>query len=115
MKYLSAVIVFITMLMCSSLAYAGNVIHTVEVKNKQCVYVQELYRVDRGETLDAITDVYIKKNTYGKREHKEFKQGIIEVNQWLLIKCLEEGDVLDIRYWRKYKQGENPYSLEVHF
>ena len=102
MKYISAVIVFVVMLFCSQIVHAGEVIYSHEKYNKEAIYVQERYKVGKNETLDTITDEYIKKNTYGKREHKEFKQSIIEMNQWLLIKHLEEGDVLDIRYWRKY-------------
>ena len=102
MKYIGAIVIFVTLLFCANISYAGEVIYSHEQYNKEAIYVQESYKVGKDETLDTITDEYIKKNTYGKREHKEFKQGIIELNQWLLVKRLEEGDVLDIRYWRKY-------------
>lgn len=78
------VIVAIFLLGITKWVEAGKVVHKEELFRHPAVYVQEIYQVDKNETLDTITDKYMKKNTYGKREHKEFRQGIIELNQWLL-------------------------------
>ena len=67
-------------------------------------YVVETYTVQATDTLDSITDVYIVKNTYGEREHNEFKQGIIELNEFLWERkdCkLVVGEQLKIAYWKK--------------
>lgn len=63
----------------------------------------ETYLVQYGDTLDNITSEYMKKNTYGKRDFDEFKQGIIELNmdKYPRIRYGEiyAGERLEINYW----------------
>ena len=93
---------FITvMLFWVGLVSAGHTVKKEEAFIQNYVYVKEIYEVSKNETLDTITDKFIKKNTYGPREHREFRQGIIELNTWLLERELKAKDRLEIRYWRK--------------
>ena len=69
-------------------------------------YVVETYIVQASDTLDSITDLYMQKNTYGKREHNEFKSGIIELNESLWTREKDDfklcaGEQLKIAYWIK--------------
>ncbi len=64
-------------------------------------FVQATYTVQKGDTLESIARVYMAKNTYGKRELKEFEAGIKELNDWLLQRELRPGDELRINYWKK--------------
>jgi hypothetical protein len=43
----------------------------------------------------------VQKNTYGIRDIYEFKEGIRELNDWLLTRDVKKGDVLRINYWEK--------------
>ena len=63
--------------------------------------MQDKYTAENGDSLDSITIKYISKNTYGVREFKEFKSGIIELNPWLLEREVKPGDIIYINYWIK--------------
>ena len=39
------------------------------------------------------------KNTYGPRELKEFKSGIVQLNTWLLSRDVQAGDKVKVNYW----------------
>ncbi|BAL84999.1 hypothetical protein SELR_pSRC101920 (plasmid) [Selenomonas ruminantium subsp. lactilytica TAM6421] len=39
--------------------------------------------------------------TNGARDKTEFREGIRELNDWLLERELQTGDVLRINYWEK--------------
>lgn len=72
---------------------------------KGAVLVHETYIVRPGETLDEISHKYMKKNTYGPRDVREFREGIIEEN-WDLFKeqgrsVICPGDALKITYWER--------------
>lgn len=62
------------------------------------VLVQDIHQVIEGETLDSIARDYMKKNTYGDREFKEFREGIIELNG-LHGQEVVPGQKLRINYW----------------
>lgn len=66
----------------------------------------ETYIVRSGDTLWAIANRYMIKNTYGPREIHEFKEGIVELNYDRIFKGREPaliypGDELQINYWTK--------------
>ena len=61
------------------------------------VLIQDIHQVMEGETLDSITRDYMKKNKYGDREFKEFREGIIELNN--LHGEVVPGQKLRINYW----------------
>ena len=62
------------------------------------VLIHDVHYVMNGEDLDQITRVYMKKNTYGPRGFKEFREGIIELNG-LRGKTVSPGQELSINYW----------------
>lgn len=67
---------------------------------KAYLLVTENYTVQDNDTLDSITKHYIVKNTYGKREFKEFRDGIIELNYNIFKeRNIRKGDNLVINYW----------------
>lgn len=61
--------------------------------------MEEHYTVVVGDSLDSITVSFMKKNTYGTREFYEFREGIRELNPWLMKRAVQLGDVLLINYW----------------
>ena len=61
--------------------------------------IQDEYTVQAGDSLDSITVAYMSKNTYGAREFKEFKSGIVELNPFLMHRDVKEGDIIKINYW----------------
>lgn len=63
--------------------------------------VEDSYMVQQGDTLEGIAEKYMKKNTYGPRELREFVAGIKELNDWLLTREAKPGDTLRINYWEK--------------
>lgn len=82
------------------------------IKNNHANYelVQEVYTVERGDTLWSIADTYMKKNIYGPREIREFKEGIIQSNidEYPQIKYgyIYPGDDLKINYWIERKDDK---------
>ena len=71
-----------------------------EATTPQWVLIHDVHYVMDGETLDQITKTYMAKNTYGPRDFKEFREGIIELNN-LRDKTeeLHTGQELRINYW----------------
>lgn len=67
--------------------------------------IQDKYVAQTGDSLDSITVAYMSKNTYGSREFKEFRAGIMELNPWLLKRDVHEGDVIRINYWVKGEES----------
>ncbi len=63
--------------------------------------IETSYTVQQSDTLRSIAETYMKKNTYGPREIREFESGIKELNPWLLKKDVKKGDVIRINYWIK--------------
>lgn len=68
--------------------------------------VTETYTVQPGDTLWAISEQYIQKNTYGPRDIREFYYGVIELNYDTVFKDrlpgeIYPGDKLIINYWVK--------------
>lgn len=66
-------------------------------------YVEEVYTVQKGDTLWDISSEYMKKNTGGRRYILEYMSGIRESNPWLVETHdqLHPGDKLIISYWVK--------------
>lgn len=62
-------------------------------------YIVELYTIRQEDTIDTIARKFIEKNTYGKREIREFTAGIRELNQILHDDEVGVGDVIKISYW----------------
>jgi len=65
--------------------------------------VQTVYTVKQGDTLRSIAEIYLEKNTGGRRYILEFEEGIKQLNPWLLSTHgqIEAGEVLRINYWEK--------------
>ncbi len=61
--------------------------------------IKTTYTVQENDSLNSITTKFIKKNTYGKRNFYEFREGIKELNPWLLERTMVIGDLLHINYW----------------
>lgn len=61
--------------------------------------VEAEYTVQVGDSLESIAQAYMAKNTYGPRELKEFKSGIVQLNTWLLDRDLQAGDTVRVNYW----------------
>ena len=92
MKMIKNIILMVMVLVIgySSICFAGSY-----------KLVQDKYVVQIGDSLDSITLVYMSKNTYGQREFKEFREGIMEINSWLMTRALKQGDIIRINYWEK--------------
>ena len=61
--------------------------------------VEAEYSVQAGDSLDSIAEAYMAKNTYGPREIREFKSGIVQLNDWLLTRDVQAGDTVKVNYW----------------
>ncbi len=66
----------------------------------------ETYVVEDGDNLWNIAREYMDKNTYGPREIREFRDGIIELNFEAVFHDRKDGEVypgdtLQINYWVK--------------
>jgi len=71
--------------------------------NGDQVQVETVYKVQKGDTLWSISEDYLKRNTGGRRYILEFKEGIKELNPWLVDtkEQIQPGDSITIRYWVK--------------
>ena len=72
-----------------------------EAAEKSWTFMEDTYVVQKGDTLNSVAEEYMKKNTYGAREIREFTAGIKQLNEWLLTRELTPGDELRINYWTK--------------
>ena len=73
------------------------------------VRVETVYTVQPGDTLWSISEEYLQKNTGGRRYILEFKEGIKELNPWLVDtkEQIRPGDSIAIRYWVKKSEVLN--------
>lgn len=73
---------------------------------KNAVLVEETYVVKAGDTLWDIAEEYVAKNTGTRRYILEYKEGIEELNPWLLERkgMIYPGDKLTLTYW--IREGE---------
>lgn len=75
--------------------------------------VQDVYTVQRGDTLWTISDKYMQKNNYGPRDIREFVSGIVESNYDDVFKYRDgnhdiyPNDQLKINYWVKKETSLN--------
>lgn len=94
---------FIQSLILSGLLFNMSICNAYivsQVENENYIFVTEEYRVQKDDTLDSITYMFIKKNTYSYREFDEFKEGIKENNPQLIYRDVEENELLTITYWQ---------------
>lgn len=63
--------------------------------------VEAEYSVREGDSLDSIAVEYMARNTYGPREFREFKSGIVQLNEWLMDRDVQAGDTVRVNYWVK--------------
>lgn len=75
--------------------------------------VQEVYTVQRGDTLWSISAEYMQKNNYGPRDIREFIHGIVESNYDDVFRHRDgnhdvyPNDKLKINYWVKKETSLN--------
>ncbi len=93
--------VVIALMMAALFVSVGNVSEAAEVDHRSWTVVHVSYEAQEGDTLDSIAEKYVQKNTYGVRDFDEFKEGIRELNDWLLTRDVKKGDVLRINYWER--------------
>ena len=66
--------------------------------------ITDTYVVNEGDTFWDVSRKYLDKNTYGPRDIREFKEGIIELNYYSVFADRKDGeiypgDTLKINYW----------------
>lgn len=90
----------LVLLAVSSMAMAAE----TKEDAKPWTRIEELYTVQKTDTLDSIAETYMAKNTYGPREIHEFEESIIELNPELEFTKLKAGKAIHIAYWIKTKR-----------
>ena len=70
---------------------------------KNAVLVEETYTVKSGDTLWGIAEEFCAKNTGTRRYILEYKEGMYELNPWLLERkgVIYPGDEIKVTYWVK--------------
>jgi nucleoid-associated protein YgaU len=97
---------------CSLVAGSAVVLIGGSNNHTNAELVQEVYTVQRGDTLWTISDKYMQKNDYGPRDIREFVSGIVESNYDDVFKYRDgnhdiyPNDQLKINYW--VKKGDKP-------
>ena len=73
---------------------------------RNAVLVEETYVVRAGDTIWGIAEQYIVKNTATRRYILEYKEGLYELNPWLLDRKGEiyPGDRITVTYWVKEEE-----------
>lgn len=73
---------------------------------KNAVLVEEVYTVRPGDTIWGIAETYCAKNTGTRRYILEYKEGMEEMNPWLVERKGEiyPGDEIKVTYWVKGEQ-----------
>ena len=73
---------------------------------RNAVLVEETYVVRPGDTVWGIAEEYCAKNTGTRRYILEYKEGVYELNPWLLERkgVIYPGDEIKVTYW--VKEGE---------
>ena len=70
---------------------------------RNAVLVEEVYTVRPGDTIWGIAEEYVAKNTGTRRYILEYKEGMEEMNPWLVERkgAIYPGDKLVLTYWVK--------------
>ena len=99
LRRLVVFLICITIIVGASISFA----EAITPGERPYAMVTENYTVQTGDTLDKICKLYMKKNTWGRREFNEFKLGIQELNLQLFKRDVIQGETLVINYWIKNK------------
>ena len=92
--------IMVVMLLAATVVFSGfSTSEAAEVGDTKWVLIHDVHYVTDGATLDEITKAYMAKNTYGPRDFKEFREGIIELNGLRGKTDLHAGQELNINYW----------------
>lgn len=98
----------VCLMACTAMFLTGG----VNDKHANAELIQEVYTVECDDTLWTIADRYMKKNTFGAREIREFMSGIIELNYEDIFKDRDDNyyiypnDKLKINYWIERKDDK---------